>query len=128
MFSNVFTGIEKRNKINAGNGFLLKIKPVVDVYETSNSLVILAEMPQVDKSNLTVQVENGILHIQGKRENHLKEGEYLYRETTDSLYERFFELEKNLDTDKIEASYHAGILKIVLPKKEEAQPKNIRIN
>jgi len=127
MFSDIYTSIDKKNNITKMNGYSLKIKPIVDVYETSDSIVLLVEMPQVEKSALKVEVENGILHIQGNKQNHLTEGELVYRESTDVIYDRSFEVENNLDTSRIQASYNAGVLKLTLPKKEEAKPKTIEI-
>lgn len=127
MFSDIFTSIEKRNNVSRQNGYSLKLKPVVDVYETSGNIVLLVEMPQVEKSALKVEVENGILHIQAKKQNNITEGELIYRESADVLYERLFELEDNLDTTQIQASYNAGVLKLTLPKREEAQPRKIEI-
>jgi HSP20 family protein len=127
MFSDIHTGIEKRNMIYKENGYLMKVKPVVDVYETAHSVVILAEMPKVEKKDLRINIEKGVLHIQGKRENNLVEGDYLLRETSDVIYERFFELENNLDQESIEAHYSAGVLKITIAKKEEAKPRKIEI-
>ena len=127
MFSNVYTSIEQRNKINHENGYLMKVKPVVDVYETPHAVIILAEMPKVEKKDLSINIEKGVLRIQGKRENKLVEGDYLLRETADVIYERFFELEDNLDQEAIEASYNTGILKITIAKKEQAKPRKIEI-
>jgi HSP20 family molecular chaperone IbpA len=127
MFSDIFTNIEKRSDIAKKNGFSLKVKPVVDVYETKDSIILLVEMPQVDKSVLKVEIENGILHIEGKKQDSPTEGQLIYRESADVLYERYFEIEENLDSNRIEASYNAGVLKLSLPKKEEAQPRKIQI-
>jgi len=127
MFSDIYTSIEKRNKINNENGYLMKIKPVVDVYETAHSVVILAEMPKVEKKDLHINIEKSVLHIQGKRENNLVDGDYLLRETADVVYERFFELEDNLDQETIQAHYNSGVLKITIAKKEQAKPRKIEI-
>ena len=127
MFSDIYTGIERRNKINDENGYLMKVKPVVDVYETPHSVIILAEIPKVEKKDLHINIEKGVLHIQGKRENSLVEGDYLLRETADVIYERFFELEDNLEQETIEARYSAGVLKITISKKEQAKPRKIEI-
>jgi len=128
MFSDIHTQIERRNKLNRENGYLIKVKPVVDIYETDHAIVILAEMPRVEKKDLHIQVEKGILHIQGKRQTNAPEGEYILRETTDVIYERFFELESNLDQENIKAAYHAGVLKITIGKSEQAKPRKIQIN
>ncbi len=128
MFSDIFTGIEKHKKFHNGHDNLIKVKPVVDIYETDNSIVILMEMPGVQKKDLHVSVKEGILNISGNRLNNHIDGEYLFRETTDIFYERAFELEDNLNVEIIDASYNAGILKVVVGKKEEVKPRKIDIN
>ena len=128
MFSDIFTGIEKHKKFHNGNEILVKVKPVVDIYETDNSIVILTEMPGVRKEDLRVSVKDGILTISGKRQIVNIDGEYLMRESSDVMYERAFELEDNLDQEKIDASYSGGILKVKISKKEEIKPRQIDIN
>jgi len=127
MFSDIITAIERIKKFDDKDLFL-RVKPTVDIYETDHSVIVWAEMPNVDKNDLQVYIKDGILHIQGKRMSSFDNGQYLLRETSDLMYERFFELRENIDQDTIEASYQAGILKITLTKKEEAQPKKIAIN
>ena len=56
MFSDIHTGIERHNKINDENGCLMKVKPVVDVYETPHSVIILAEIPKVEKKPRSVKL------------------------------------------------------------------------
>jgi HSP20 family protein len=128
MFSDFITAIERIKKMDDDKELFLRVKPAVDIYDTDHSVIVWAEMPNVDKRDLQVHIKNGILHIQGKRTSSFDNGQYLLRETSDVMYERFFELRENLDQDKIEASYQAGILKITLTKKEEALPKKIEIN
>ncbi len=127
MFSDLITAIEKVSKTDNNKEFFLRVKPVVDIYETNEAVIIRAEMPNVAKDDLHVQVNNRILHIQGKKQSIPEQGEFIWRETSDVIYERFFELQDNLDQEHIKASYEAGILKITLPKREEAQPKKIEI-
>ncbi|MEJ2048887.1 MAG: Hsp20/alpha crystallin family protein [Calditrichota bacterium] len=127
MFSDVHTGIQKRENKNLGNTELIRVKPLVNVLETENSVILLAEMPGVRKSDLNVKVENGLLKIEGRKVNREEQGNYIYRETHDIQYHRTFELEKNLDLQKIEASYNLGILKVVIAKKEIAKPRVIEI-
>jgi HSP20 family protein len=90
-------------------------------------VILLAEMPGVRKSDLNVKVEKGLLKIEGRKDNREEQGNYIYRETHDVQYHRIFELEKNLDPQKIEASYNSGILKVVIAKKEIAKPRVIEI-
>lgn len=127
MFSDLITAIEKISKTDNNKEFFLRVKPVVDIYETNEAVIIRAEMPNVAKDDLYVQVKNRILHIQGKKQSIAEKGEFIWRETSDVIYERFFELQDNLDQENIKASYEAGILKITLPKKEDAQPRKIEI-
>ncbi len=127
MFSDIFTGIEKHKKLNSINNNLLKIKPRVDIYETENAIVVLAEMPNVDKENLHVSVNKGFLQLSGKRVQDLNDGNYLLRETRDIFYQRFFELEDDLNSEKIGAEYNAGILKVTIGKREKAKTKKIEI-
>lgn len=106
---------------------LLKVKPAVDIYETKDSVVILAEMPNVDREHISVQVKDGLLYIRGTRNTVPRKGEFIIRETRDVEYERIFELGDDLDPDKISASYKYGILEVTIGKKEKAQPKVIEI-
>ena len=127
MFSDVYTGIQKRENKNFENTRLIKVKPLVNVIETENSVVLLAEMPGVRKSDLNVKVAKGNLVLEGKKIIREEEGNYIYRETHDVLYERVFEMEKDLDVQKVEASYNSGILRVVIAKKEIMKPRVIEI-
>jgi HSP20 family protein len=127
MFSDIITAIERIKKYE-DKDLLLRVRPAVDIYETDRAVIVCAEMPNVDKSDLQVHIKDGILHIQGKRMSSFDNGQYLLRETSDLMYERSFELRENINQDTIEASYQAGILKITLTKKEEAPPQKIAIN
>jgi len=84
-------------------------------------------MPNVDKEDLHVAVENNMLHITGKRIHTVEKGTYLLRETHDVLYERYFELGNDLDKEKIEARYNAGILRVQILKREKAKIQKIEI-
>ncbi len=122
------SNFESRNAIQiAHNEHLIHTKPAVDIYETEEAIVVLVEMPNVKKENLQVWVEDGKLYITGKRDSSNINGTYLLRETQDLQYERIFELEEDLDPEKISASYQLGILKIEIGKKEKAKPKIIQV-
>jgi len=127
MFSDVYTGIQKREDKDLENTRLIKVKPLVNVIETENSVILLAEMPGVRKSDLKVNVEKGHLRLEGKKIIQEEEGNYIYRETHDVLFERIFEIEKDLDVQKIEATYNSGILRVVIAKKEIMKPRVIEI-
>jgi HSP20 family protein len=127
MISNTFTGIEKQNRLSDNGHHLIKIKPAVDIYEKDNSIIVAAEMPNVEKKNIQISIENGILRISGKRIKELDNANYLMRETSDLIYERFFELEDDLDSQQIEAKYKSGILQVSIEKKEKSKPQIIEI-
>ncbi len=127
MFSDIFTGIDRQKKLDTINQHLIRVKPAIDVFETEHAIVVLAEMPNVDKEDLHVAVENNMLHITGKRIHMVEKGTYLLRETHDVLYERYFELGNDLDKEKIEARYNAGILMVQILKREKAKIQKIEI-
>jgi HSP20 family molecular chaperone IbpA len=121
--------ITERNQLAlADNKNILSLRPAVDIYETDDLLVLLAEMPGVDKEHIKVEVIDGKLHIFGKRISPKKSGEYLFKEIRDVQYDRFFLLEDNLDSDKISANYKKGMLIVEIGKKEKAKPRKIEIN
>lgn len=129
MFYDVFPGIDKKryNELTNGSNFN-KVKPVVDVYETDDSIVVAAEMPNVKKEDLRVQVEDGKLILSGRRSRSSEKGEYLMRESRHAIYERIFELEDDLAPDKITASYKYGVLNVTIGKKEKEKPRVIEIS
>ena len=100
--------------------------PAVDIYETPNSLVLLADMPGVPKENLEVRVDQNTLTIQGKAQ-HLVKGEPIYREIELTGFFRQFEISEEIATDKINAELKYGVLSLNLPKSEKAKPKKIDV-
>jgi HSP20 family protein len=100
--------------------------PPVDIYETQNSLVLLADMPGVPKENLEVRVHQNTLTIQGKAQ-HLVKGEPIYREIELTGFFRQFEISEEIATDKINAELKYGVLSLNLPKSEKAKPKKIEV-
>jgi HSP20 family molecular chaperone IbpA len=102
------------------------ITPPVDIYETEEGLVVLADLPGVDKDGLDVRVENDILTIRGTSRNGLP-GDPIYREFELANYFRQFELSDKVDQSKITAELKHGVLTLRLPKAEEAKPKKIEV-
>ena len=117
-------GIDART----GNGYQVTVKPAVDVFENETSIVVVAEMPGVNREDLSVQVKDNQLHIRGNKTALKKGADYLIREIRDVVYERIFELEDDIDTEKINANYERGTLQVVLNKKPEPKPIEIVIN
>ena len=104
--------------------------PAVDIYETENELVIKADLPDVNPQNLDIRVENNILTIRGERkfESKVKEDNYLRVERAYGSFSRSFALANSVKTDDIKADYQNGVLTLRLPKREEAKPKQIKVN
>ena len=99
--------------------------PKVNVYEYDEKVGIAAEIPGLDKKNLSVEVEDGTLTISGEK-HAIKEdsgAKVLRRELKASSFKRNFELGENLDGDNIKATFKNGILNIDIPKVEPIQPK-----
>lgn len=104
--------------------------PAVDIYETEHELVVKADLPQVDPKDLDIRVENNILTLRGERkfESKVSEDKYLRVERTYGSFSRSFALANTVNTEAIKADYHDGVLTLSIPKREEAKPKQIRIN
>ena len=104
--------------------------PAVDIYETEQELVVKADLPDVDPKDLDIRVENNILTIRGDRkfEKKVNEENYLRVERSYGSFARSFTLANTVDSDAIKAEYQNGVLTLSIPKKEEAKPKQIKVN
>ena len=103
--------------------------PSVDIYETENELVLRADLPDVKLEDIEVRVENQTLTLKGERkfEKETKDENYHRIERSYGGFSRAFSIPATVDEEKIRADYKDGVLKIALPKKEQAKPKQIRI-
>jgi HSP20 family protein len=104
--------------------------PPVDIFETENELVVKADLPDVNPQDLDIRVENNILTIRGERkfETKVNEDNYLRIERAYGSFSRSFSLANSVKSEAIKADYHNGVLALSLPKREEAKPKQIKIN
>jgi HSP20 family protein len=102
------------------------VKPPVDIYESADGLTVVADLPGVQKDDLSIEVEDNILTIQA-RAHHEMEGEPIYREFDLVSFFRQFQLSNQVDTAKITAAFRNGVLKLTLPKAERAKPKQISV-
>lgn len=104
--------------------------PRVDIYDEEGAIVLKAELPGVDKDAIVVDVKDRVLTLKGERsaENEVKEESYYRRERTFGSFERRFNLPDNVDPDRITADYKDGVLKVAIPKPEEAKPKQITVH
>jgi HSP20 family protein len=103
--------------------------PPVDISETEDKLVIKAEMPGLDPKDVDVSISADVLTIKGeKKKKEEEKGEHYYCvETYSGSFQRSFRLPHNVKTDKIEAAFDKGVLRITIPKTEEAKKKEIKI-
>lgn len=104
--------------------------PPVDRFEKDQNLMIRAEIPGVDKSDLDVHVENGVLTIRGarKRDAAVDEGSAYRFERTYGTFVRSFTLPTTVDGSRIAATYKDGMLQIAVPKLEAAKSRRIDIH
>jgi len=102
------------------------VRPPVDIYETPDALVVMSDMPGVSKDNLQVQIDDGVLSIQGKAERTVS-GDPIYREFDVTGFFRQFELSEDINTEKIDAELKHGVLALRLPKAEKSQQRRIDV-
>jgi HSP20 family protein len=104
--------------------------PAVDIYEKDGNIVLKAELPGVDPKDVDVRVENNVLTLRGERkfDEEVQKDSYHRVERSYGLFTRSFTLPNVVDTEKIKAEYKDGVLRMTLPKKDEAKPKQISIS
>ena len=104
--------------------------PAVDIYEDAKKVVLKLEVPGMEEKDLDVRVENNTLTVKGERkfEKDEKEENFHRIERRYGSFYRAFTLPTTVDTENVQASYNAGVLKVELNKKAEAQPKQIKVN
>jgi HSP20 family protein len=103
--------------------------PSLDVSETKNDVVIKAELPGMDPKDIDISLANGFLTIKGekKHEKEEKEENYHLVERSYGSFTRSVRLPREVQSDKISASFKNGVLRVTLPKSEEAKKKEIKI-
>jgi HSP20 family molecular chaperone IbpA len=102
--------------------------PNADIFETEEALTVVLEMPGVDRDNINVSVENGLLTIEGRINFSKYEGlEPVYSEYNIGPFRRTFRISSRIDQDKIRAEMRDGVITLVLPKAEEAKTRRIEV-
>jgi HSP20 family protein len=104
--------------------------PAVDMFEKDDQVVIKAELPGLEKKDISLDLQNGVLTLKGERkyENEVKEENYYRREMSCGKFIRSFTLPGDVDADKIKAEFQNGLLTVEVPKPEEHKPKQIPVN
>lgn len=103
--------------------------PQTDIFETDDALTVVMEMPGVAKDNVSVDLENNRLRVEG----HIDFSNYggmepVYIEYNVGHYERSFTLSNKIDQGKISADLKDGVLTLILPKVEDVKPQQIKVN
>lgn len=110
-------------------GTIETMSPAVELYEEGDNLVLKAELPGLNKDEIEITMDDSVLTIKGeKKEETEKKGKEYYR--MERVYGKFFrtiELPETIDSEKIKGTYKNGVLEVTLPKKEEAKPKEIKV-
>src|SRR3954462_7463467 len=112
-----------RSASGGPRGFL----PATDVYETENEVVIELDVPGVHPENLSAEVVDGQLIVTGERAPSDGAVRRYRSERWQGRFVRTFSVPRGIDGDRIEADYQDGVLKLTLPKPDEAKPRRINI-
>ena len=123
-FKPLFRGFDQSASQTAG------FVPAVDIYEDAEKVVLKLEVPGVEEKDLDVRVEKNTLTVKGQRnfEKEEKEENFHRIERRYGSFYRSFTLPTSVDAENVDAKYNAGVLKLELKKKPEAQPKQIKVN
>ncbi|HAK88841.1 MAG: hypothetical protein A2077_01550 [Nitrospirae bacterium GWC2_46_6] len=105
------------------------IVPNIEMYDRKNEIVLKAELPGVSKENIDLTITKDSITLKGevKKEEEIKEEDYYASERSYGSFTRTIALPAEVDSEKSKASFKNGVLEIVLPKREEAKPKEIKI-
>jgi HSP20 family protein len=103
--------------------------PAVDIKETENELIVIADLPGMEMKDIDVRMENGTLTLHGERkfERAKDEGGWHRLERSYGTFERVFTIPETVDVEAVKADYKNGTLTVTLPKKEIAKPKQVKI-
>ena len=126
LFRDSYTG-EGRDESLTTSSFA----PAVDVYEDEHKVTLKIEVPGIDEKEIDVRVENNTLTVHGERKiekEEKKEENYRRVERQYGSFTRTFTLPTTVDSEKVSATYDKGVLKVNLPNKAEAKPKQIKVN
>ena len=104
--------------------------PAVDIYETQDKDVIVkVDLPDMKREDIKVTFENNVLSVEGQREipTNLEQDRFHRMERSHGAFRRSFTLPATVDASRVDASLQDGVLTVKLPRREEAKPKQIKI-
>jgi HSP20 family protein len=105
-------------------------RPAVDIYEEDGKIVVKAELPGMEKKDIKVNLEDRVLTLEGERseENEMKKENYYCRERSFGKFHRSFTLPAAIDSEKVNAAFKDGVLRVEIPMPEEQKPKKIAVH
>ncbi len=120
------TGAGSENSLLTAGAFV----PAVDVYEDEHDLRLKLEVPVIEEKDLDIHIENNVLTVRGERkfEKEEKEENFHRIERRYGSFARSFSLPNTVDQEKVSADYKNGVLTVILAKRAEAKPKQIKVN
>lgn len=102
--------------------------PSTDIFETEEALNVVLEMPGVSRDNVDINVEEGVLTVEGRIDFSKYEGlRPVYSEYNVGPYRRSFRVSSQVDQDRISAEMQDGVISLTLPKAEKAKPRRIKV-
>lgn len=121
----------QKEQLQAGEGTRegTYFKPNVDIFETDDALMVVADLPGTDADNIEIDLRDNMLTLTGLVDSGLQNNwQPLYREYRTGHFMRQFRLGQNIDQTRISAEYNDGVLSLTLPKAEDAVPRKIEVN
>jgi HSP20 family protein len=129
IFNTAFTGLPR--VFGQGEEGLLNSgwNPSVDVYEDKNGLVLEADLPGMKPGDFELNIENNVLTLRGERKFEKKsdEGNYHRVERSYGQFTRSFTLPTTVAVDQVNAEFRDGVLRVTMPRREEAKPRQIQV-
>ena len=105
--------------------------PPVDIYQTNeHELVLKAELPDMTREDININIENFVLTVQGEKKapGDVKEEQFHHVERRYGTFSRSFSLPQTVDPGRVSAEYKNGVLTVRLPLREEAKPRSIKVD
>jgi len=105
--------------------------PAVDIYSNGqHELVLKAELPDMTREDIDINIENFVLTIRGEKKasTDVKDEQYHHTERRYGTFSRSFSLPQTIDPNKVAAEYKQGVLTVRLPLREEAKPRQVKVN
>ncbi|NTU43885.1 MAG: Hsp20/alpha crystallin family protein [Nitrospirales bacterium] len=122
-----FRGVINKLAVDANTGESALWRPAVDIYETVDSFVVMAEIPEMGENALSIKMDGNVLRLRGERRMNRSGRSYHRVERAYGSFSRSFVLPSEVDHNRIRATLCEGVLTISLPKTDKEEPRHIEI-